>query len=113
MVKDHSDSERGNLLLPHGFLLLAARVLLYAPSHRQDSTYHGLCCTSHGALAEPFIDTIKHSFIISYYINYISSSTVLKSEMLKSHKNLLKILLVYDHNQFYIVKSFGRATISR
>ena len=22
---------------------LAARVLLYAPSHRQDSTYHGLC----------------------------------------------------------------------
>ena len=30
---------------------LAARVLLYAPSHRQDSTYHGLCCTSRGALA--------------------------------------------------------------
>ena len=30
---------------------LAARVLLYAPSHRQDSTYHGLCYTSSGALA--------------------------------------------------------------
>ena len=30
---------------------LAARVLLYAPSHRQDNTYHGLCCTSRGALA--------------------------------------------------------------
>ena len=30
---------------------LAARVLLYASSHRQDSTYHGLCYTSHGALA--------------------------------------------------------------
>ena len=30
---------------------LTARVLLYAPSHRQDSTYHGLCYTSHGALA--------------------------------------------------------------
>ena len=28
-----------------------ARVLLYAPSHRQDNTYHGLCYTSHGALA--------------------------------------------------------------
>ena len=26
-------------------------VLLYAPSHRQDSTYHGLCYTSRGALA--------------------------------------------------------------
>ena len=31
---------------------LAARVILYAPSHRQDSTYHGLCYTSRGALAE-------------------------------------------------------------
>ena len=31
---------------------LATRVLLYAPSHRQDSTYHGLCYTSRGALAE-------------------------------------------------------------
>ena len=30
---------------------LAARVLLYLPSHRQDNTYHGLCYTSRGALA--------------------------------------------------------------
>ena len=30
---------------------LAARVLLYASSHRQDNTYHGLYYTSHGALA--------------------------------------------------------------
>ena len=30
---------------------LTARVLLYAPSHRQDITYHGLCYTSRGALA--------------------------------------------------------------
>ena len=30
---------------------LTARVLLYAPSHRQDITYHSLCYTSHGALA--------------------------------------------------------------
>ena len=32
-------------------LWLTARVLLYAPSHRQHSTYHGLCYTSRGALA--------------------------------------------------------------
>ena len=32
-------------------LQLTARVLLYAPSHRQDSTYHSLCYTSRGALA--------------------------------------------------------------
>ena len=31
--------------------LLTARVLLYAPSHRQDCTYHGLCYTSRGELA--------------------------------------------------------------
>ena len=29
---------------------LAARVLLYAPSYRQDNTYHGLCYSSRGAL---------------------------------------------------------------
>ena len=30
---------------------LIARVLLYAPFHRQDNTYHCLCYTSRGALA--------------------------------------------------------------
>ena len=30
---------------------LTTRVLLYAPSHRQDCTYHGICYTSRGALA--------------------------------------------------------------
>ena len=30
---------------------LTARVLLYAPSHRQDNTYQSLCYTSSGALA--------------------------------------------------------------
>ena len=33
------------------FFRLGGRVLLYAPSHRQDSTYHGLCYTNRGALA--------------------------------------------------------------
>ena len=56
MVTDHSDSEVGNPLLPHGLLFPsidrhAARVLLYASSHRQDNTYHSLCYTSRGALA--------------------------------------------------------------
>ena len=38
MVKDHSDSDRGNPLLP-----------LNAPSHRGDITYHGICYISRGA----------------------------------------------------------------
>ena len=53
MVKDHSDSERKETRCRHiGYSFrLISRVLLYAPSHRQDSTYHGLCYTSRGALA--------------------------------------------------------------
>ena len=33
------------------YFRLAARVLLYASSHRQDNTHHGLCYTSRGSLA--------------------------------------------------------------
>ena len=52
MVKDNSDSEKGNLLSPHRLLLsINSKVFLYAPSHRQDNSYHGLCYTSRGALA--------------------------------------------------------------
>ena len=50
MVKDHSDSDKVNPMPPHG-LLLTERVILYAPSHIKDCTYHGLCYTSRGALA--------------------------------------------------------------
>ena len=53
MVKDHSDSEGEETRCRNmGYSFrLAGRVLLYAPSHRQDSTYHGLCYTGCGALA--------------------------------------------------------------
>ena len=44
MVKDHSDSKRKPVAA-------TLSVLLYAPSHRQDNTYHSLCYTSRGALA--------------------------------------------------------------
>ena len=49
MVTDQSDSERGNDM---GYSFwLAAKGLIYAPSNRQDSTYHGICYTSRGAPA--------------------------------------------------------------
>ena len=52
MVKNHSDSKRGNPLPPHGLLFpINSKVLLYASSHIQDNTYHGLCYTSRGTLA--------------------------------------------------------------
>ena len=52
MVKDHPDSREETHCRHIGYSFrLAARVLLYASSHRQDNTYHGLCYTSRGALA--------------------------------------------------------------
>ena len=76
MVKDHSDSEREEACCHHiGYSFwLAARVLLYAPSHRQDSTYHGLCYTSRGALAgtrNSSINIIISIIIISIIITII------------------------------------------
>ena len=43
MVKDHPDSQTGNLLLPlQGYSFwLAAMDLIYAPFLKQNSTYHG------------------------------------------------------------------------
>ena len=52
MVKDHSDSEKGNPLPPDRLLFtINSKGSLYAPSHRQDITHHVLCYTSCGALA--------------------------------------------------------------
>ena len=60
---------------------LTARVLLYAPSHRQDNTYHGLCYTSTGwtiyrdtdqwleianSLTHPFLPSSLPSFTHSF-----------------------------------------------
>ena len=61
MVKDHSDSEIGNLLLPHVLLFLSSRkILLYTPFHRQDSTYHSLCYTIRGHWLERDIVQCVH-----------------------------------------------------
>ena len=49
---DHSASEEETHCHNMGYSFrLAARYILYAPSHRQDNTYHGLCYTGRGALA--------------------------------------------------------------
>ena len=47
MVKDHSDMREETYCCHMGYSFrLTARVLLYALSHRQESTYHGLCYTT-------------------------------------------------------------------
>ena len=52
MVKDHSDSEREETRCRHvGYVFrLAARVHLHALSYRHDSSYHGVCYITRGAL---------------------------------------------------------------
>ena len=61
MVKDHSDNERGNPLLPHGILFpinSKGSFYMHHPSKgsfmciilQMGNTYHGLCYTSLGAL---------------------------------------------------------------
>ena len=49
MVKDHSAREETRCRHMGCSFRLAGRVLLYASSHRQGSTYHGLCYSSRGA----------------------------------------------------------------
>ena len=51
MVKDHSDREETRCRHMGYSFQLAARVLLYTSSHKQDDTYHDVCYTSRGALA--------------------------------------------------------------
>ena len=90
MVKDHSDSEKGNPLLPHRLLfLINSKGLLYAPSHRQDSTYHSLCYTSRGALAETInslVILLGHAWIRFHSLNKNLILSII----------LLKILIYYS-----------------
>ena len=50
MVKDHSGKKKICCSHMEYFFLLTARVLLYAPSHKQDRTNQSICYTSCGAL---------------------------------------------------------------
>ena len=62
---------------------LAARVLLYAPYHRQDSTYHCLSYTSRGALAGMreremfYLTTHSTHFIYGYMASDVWLRTIL------------------------------------
>ena len=51
MVNNHSDSVRITRCCHIGYSFrIAARFVLYAPSHRQDSAYHDLCYNTRGAM---------------------------------------------------------------
>ena len=62
MVKDHSDSEKGNPLPPHRLIFPINSKGSFICT-RQDSTYHDLCYTSCGALAGTRNSNIRISFV--------------------------------------------------
>ena len=76
MVKDHSVREETRTCHYVGYSFgLTARVLLHPPSHRQDSTYNGLCYASRGPSAriEPqpsAFQTIALDYASSDFYNY-------------------------------------------
>ena len=81
---------------------LSARGILYAPSHRQDNTYHGLCYTSRGALdgtsccrVAQFIVGTKQQLII-IWITFLLSAI---AEWL---------VITYIHTGSYDVSATGR-----
>ena len=61
MVKDHSDSERGNPLPPHGLLFsINSKGSFIWPSHRQDSTSRGaLAGTRNSSMGTPHEGSIR------------------------------------------------------
>ena len=73
---------------------LAAKVLLYASSHRPDSTYYGLCYTSRGALAgtrnssmgPPHEGLIRRP--ITPWVNALTTELHIAPSPSRAHRNL-------------------------
>ena len=82
---------RGN---PPQSFRLTARVLLYAPSHRQDSTYHSLCYTSHGALAGTRNSSMC-SCHESPFINYLYNQRVYFNIYSQQYFTSINIIFIY------------------
>ena len=82
---------------------LAARLLLYAPSHWQDSTYHSLCYTSRGAL------TVKRNSLMGppWGIDPMTHCTISGSSilLLKMFTFMMELLLIAVVLLFAIKKS--------
>ena len=72
---------------------LAARNLLYTPSHRQDNSHHALCYTICRALAGVIIIIIIIIKIIKIII-----------------KTIIKIIIIHNHNNSNILFFINTAT---
>ena len=81
---------------------LTARVLLYAPSHRQDNTYHSLCYTSRGALTKRTKPHTKNGFKDSY--GELANEIQFVGDILQQFNlNLFSQLLKYKLKKTWLV----------
>ena len=83
-------------------LRLIAMVLLYAPSHRQDSTYHSLCYTSRGALAE-----MRNSSMRSPHEGSIQWPIAPWANALTTELHLAPALVMENHHIFGVLTPLG------
>ena len=93
---------------------LTARVLLYAPSHRQDNTYHGLCYTSYaGGInhSRHFHNVLRHcSMSRRTFHNVVCNVRLLpRVKFVKSSSGLVVVVLIHifptphvTHMPFYM-----------
>ena len=75
MVIDHSDSKKPAAAKMDYSFQLAARVLLYASSRRQDNTYHGLCYTSRCLVGCFLVGWMVGLLLIAPIISKVLTST--------------------------------------
>ena len=86
---------------------LTARVLLYAPSHRQDSTYHGLCYTSRGALAGTRNVTRERNVLFNDALNTFYLRLYGVRHMVKDHSDSEKGNPLPPHRLLLSINSKG------
>ena len=77
MVNDHSYSERGNLLPPHRLFFPISSKGSFICTSSHDSTYHSLCYTNRGALAEftLIVTDIRHISLRKYHTESLTKIT--------------------------------------
>ena len=76
---------------------LTARVLLYAPSHRQNSTYNRLCYTSRGALAGTRNSSMGPPSIIKTSLVY--AMTCPKRDCIWTRKYVIPVPVMQLHSK--------------
>ena len=113
-------------------LRLTARVLLCAPSHRQDSTYHVLCYTSRGAPRPTPMPMIGAGSGASYrtvisHLSLLTAKTLFLNRILllkrvdqfllphtsTTHSSTLRVILAAGARCSSVVRAFARGAMGR